>query len=417
MRDKHYQLEKELTNQVLDSYKGRWDQVLPQILPELATAVAKGHRVHSDCVLDQHESETGGTSRTKKMRVTVSFADTASIMCTCTKSQHVSGALNVIMAVRGCDFKTARQMLLDYAGIRTSQDRASYTPPPPRPEHKPDPEVERKHLEAVERTKSRITKIWGETLSLDHPEARAARLWMKRRGIWPPIGTAGPLDLRFHRSLGFYSGEDEQGRPRHVGDFPTLVGMIRGVDGRTCGINRTYMTEDGRKPPGFEDDCRKMYTPDIPLITRGAAVKFDEPKNGILNVAEGIETALAVRMLHGLPQWATLTANNLESLEIPDDVQIVTVWADKDRSNTGQRAADALVTRLRSEGRQAVALLPPDEIGDGQKTVDWNDMVQRWGVATVRQNLVYQSWYKRLLQKISEMQSADKGPSSSVVIK
>lgn len=414
MRDEKYQLEKELTNQILDSYKGRWDQVLPQILPELATAVGKGHRVHSDCVLDQHESETGGTSRVKKMRVTVSFKDTATIMCTCTKSQHVSGALNVIMAVRGCDFKTARQMLFDYAGIRTSQDRVSYTPPPPRPEPKPDPEAERQHLESIERTKKRITKIWNETLSLDHPEARAARLWMKRRGIWPPIGTVGPLDLRFHPSLGLY-GVNKDGESVHQGDFPTLVGMIRGVDGRTCGINRTYMTEDGRKPQGFEEDCRKMYTPDIPLITRGAAVKFDEPVNGVLNLAEGIETALAVRMLTGLPQWATLTANNLESVEIPENVKVVTVWADKDRSNTGQRAADALVTRLRNEGRQAVALLPPDEIRDGEKTVDWNDMVLRWGVATVRQNLVYQSWWKRLLQKVSEIQSADKGPSSVVI--
>lgn len=415
MKDDRYQLEKELTKQVLDSYKGRWDQVLPQILPELSTAVSKGPRVHSDCVLDQHESETGGSSRVKKMRVTLDFKDNATIMCTCTKSRHVSGAMNVIMAVRGCDFKTAKQMLFDYAGIRTDHDRVNYTPPAPRPAPKPDPEAERLHQQSIERTKQRISKIWDETLPLDHPDARAARLWLKRRGIWPPMGTIAPQDLRFHRSLGLY-GPDKDGEVVHQADFPALVGMIRSVEGRTCGINRTYMTQDGRKPAGFEADCRKMYTPDIPLITRGAAVKFDQPVNGVLNVAEGIETALAVRLLTSFPQWATLTANNLESLMIPDDVQIVTVWADKDRSGTGQRAADALVTRLRSEGRQAVALLPPDEILSGQKTVDWNDMVERWGVATVRQNLVYQQWWRRLLQKVSQIQGTNKG-SSSVIIK
>ena len=417
MRSDHYQAEKDLTHSVLEGFKGQWDRVMSHILPEMATAISKGPKQHVECVLFNHEANSGGTSRIKKMRITERFADSCSVICTCTKHEKVSGPIGLVMAVRGCDFKTARQMIFDYAGVRTLDDARTrtYTEPDPRPAPPPDPEEERKKQEAIERTKMRISRIWEETIALDHPQAMPARMWLKRRGVWPPKGATPFSDLRLHRGLGMYQPDEKTGELKLAGEFPTLIGMMRDREGRTRGINRTYMTPNGLKPAGYEDCCRKVYAPDINLITRGSAVKLDDPVNGILNLAEGIETALAVRSLTGLPVWATLTANNLESVDIPSYVKVVTVWADKDRSNTGQNAADALVTRLRNEGFRAVALLPPTTVPEDAKGIDWNDLLLMWGKETIYQNLLYKSWWKRMQEVISSY--ATSTTDSATIIK
>ena len=70
-------------------------------------------------------------------------------------------------------------------------------------------------------------------------------------------------------------------------------------------------------------------------------------------------------------------------MEIPGQVTVVFVFADKDRSGTGERAAGALQKRLAQSGRTVCVLVPAGEIPDGAKGIDWNDVLRDGGAFPV----------------------------------
>ena len=79
------------------------------------------------------------------------------------------------------------------------------------------------------------------------------------------------------------------------------------------------------------------------------------PDGDELAIAEGVEDALAVRALTGLPCWAALSAGNMGELHgIPRWIKQVTVFADGD--DVGRRGAHQLAHRLREEGRHVRVL-------------------------------------------------------------
>jgi phage/plasmid primase-like uncharacterized protein len=59
----------------------------------------------------------------------------------------------------------------------------------------------------------------------------------------------------------------------------------------------------------------------------------------MLALAEGIETALSLQRITAIPTLATLSAVNLASVAIPDEIVELVIGADIDRSGTGMRAA------------------------------------------------------------------------------
>ena len=66
--------------------------------------------------------------------------------------------------------------------------------------------------------------------------------------------------------------------------------------------------------------------------------------DGHLGIAEGIETALAARMIFGIPTWAALSADGLRRWLWPQDVKRVTIFADA--GDAGMQAAATLADRL-----------------------------------------------------------------------
>jgi len=61
----------------------------------------------------------------------------------------------------------------------------------------------------------------------------------------------------------------------------------------------------------------------------------------------------------------------MESVSIPQNVRRVIIWADNDKSETGQRAAQKLQERLFAQGVQ-VSIWKPLMPFAG-KSLDWND--------------------------------------------
>lgn len=397
--------EKDITRRLMELVTGHWDKYLRIIVPELGPAIdaaLKGSTQHFDCVFQGHGAK--GKMRCKNFRGS-RFVDTGCVICTCTDGNPVSNGLDTIMRARGVGFKEARDMLLDaVGGGRSRFEDTSYTPPPPKPSGPSEEELRQNKLES-DRAKRGIIRIWNEVVPLWAPEARAARLWLKRRHIWEDIEAL--QDLGFHPGLSYGAGSE------YLGDFPAMVGMVRGIRGDTRTVHRTYLTETGQKAP--VPKARKLYTVPKPLTASGGAIQFDRP--GIhLNVAEGIESALSARIITGYqPTWAMVSADMLSALEIPGHVKAVTVWADKDRSDTGQQHAAELVLRLRERGIAAVAMLPPVDIPEGKKGVDWNDLVMNWGLKTIRENHLYRQWLKAL-DRVMEKHS-DSAPTATSISK
>jgi putative DNA primase/helicase len=86
--------------------------------------------------------------------------------------------------------------------------------------------------------------------------------------------------------------------------------------------------------------CKEPYKKGITHGWKGSgAVRLGQPTNGELGLAEGLETALSATQLTGKPCWATLGADQLPKVAIPDGVRKVVIFADNDSNGVGQREA------------------------------------------------------------------------------
>ncbi|MCU8010214.1 DUF7146 domain-containing protein [Shewanella sp. SM87] len=150
---------------------------------------------------------------------------------------------------------------------------------------------------------------------------------------------------------------------------PALLGVFFDKKGTPLTLHRIYLTKDGKKAP--VSDVKKIMSP--PGDMRGGAIRIDYDAGEHLAVAEGIETAMAVREMSGLPTWACYSDSLLEAVHIPNTVKRVSIFADKDVSGAGQAAAERLRKRLESLGIDAKVFIPKLPIPEGAKGVDWLD--------------------------------------------
>lgn len=142
--------------------------------------------------------------------------------------------------------------------------------------------------------------------------------------------------------------------------LPAILCAVRDIDGNIVSLHRTYLDPNGNGKAPIPDPKRLM-SPPTPGLLRGAAIRLFEAKE-TLGVAEGVETALACHIATGgLPVWATVTANGMEALKVPEAVKRVVIFGDNDRSGCGQRVAEALKNRLVQEGKRVEKRIPAGE--------------------------------------------------------
>ena len=115
------------------------------------------------------------------------------------------------------------------------------------------------------------------------------------------------------------------------------------------------------------------------LDVNGAAIRLGEPTEGIPGVAEGLETALSAYRVTQIPVWSTVNATLMESFEVPEGVHTVLIWADKDKSVTGEKSANVLKAKLEKRGIRVYVLLPKLPIPPRAKGIDWNDVLMSQG--------------------------------------
>jgi putative DNA primase/helicase len=173
------------------------------------------------------------------------------------------------------------------------------------------------------------------------------------------IDTSNIRDLLFHDDLTHW--ETRRG-------FPGMVGIVRDVAGAQIALHRTYL-EPEKPAKAAVSPARKTLGP-----VGGGAVRLAECRNGLIGLAEGIESALSVMTAcPDLPVWSTLSTAGLEGVVLPADITRVVLLADHDEA--GRRAADAAAAKLVTEGRRVFVAVPP------RQGEDFNDMLMREGAA------------------------------------
>jgi phage/plasmid primase-like uncharacterized protein len=156
--------------------------------------------------------------------------------------------------------------------------------------------------------------------------------------------------------------------PHRLGIQPlAMVAPIVALNGEQTAIHMTYLSFDGRKI-----DLPKEFQRETRGVARGGSIRLAEhdPERELI-VAEGLETALSVMELLGLPGWAAVYAANLkDTLQLPASVRRIIIAADNDKSGAGQRAALGAYRRWSAEGR-TVQIIMPKHPGE-----DFNDVLR-----------------------------------------
>lgn len=129
--------------------------------------------------------------------------------------------------------------------------------------------------------------------------------------------------------------------PETKTEVPAMLAIFQLPDGTAVTMHRTYLTKDGQK---MKLDSPKKILPALKPMAGGAVRLFDYAE--VLGVAEGIETAVAVKELTGIPCWAVLSTSNMMSWEPPKDIKQVVVYGDNDKHYAGHKAAYNLANKL-----------------------------------------------------------------------
>ncbi|MCH8998780.1 MAG: toprim domain-containing protein [Proteobacteria bacterium] len=244
--------------------------------------------------------------------------------------------LDLIQACLGLDKGAAVLWAKGWLGIA---DSASTRPcerrRPPGPQHNEAPRQDNPNRRLA-------LEIWRAS----HPApGTLAEDYLRGRGITIPI----PHTIRYHPGL------------KHADtglELPCLVAAVCNVERKITGIQRTFLTMDGRKAP--------LNRPRMALGTlTGGAVRL-APTIDRVWLAEGVEDALALMQMMGEPAWAVLGTGGFKTVELPESIKQVILAPDGD--DAGQGIIQEAAARLTGQGRDVRAAKMPA----GQ---DWCDLL------------------------------------------
>lgn len=132
------------------------------------------------------------------------------------------------------------------------------------------------------------------------------------------------------------------------GVHPCLIAAVISPERTLAGVQRTFLTENGRKAPL---NPVKMSLGRI----AGCAIRL-APAAGELIVCEGSEDALTLQQERGRAVWAAAGASMLSSMQFPDIVTSVTIAADSDLA--GEREATKAAKAFASRGLRVRIIHP-----------------------------------------------------------
>lgn len=216
------------------------------------------------------------------------------------------------------------------------------------------------------RKRDRLRQTWRESVPLTHERARAVRAYLQSRALGDVLKRP-PTVLRAHPGLTYWDGVNDLGR------YPAMLALFHGAAGEPVTIHATYLRSDGCAKASVPSPKKILGVP-VRGATRGGAIHLYDPRNGKIGISEGIESALSLHLLQGIPAWASFCADNLARVQLPRDLRELHIGIDLDQSGKGEQVAQALAARVRKGNRKIkVWFVKPDLEGPG----DLNDELRR----------------------------------------
>jgi hypothetical protein len=209
----------------------------------------------------------------------------------------------------------------------------------------PQPRAPQHHPPALRRSPEAARRLFASAGSI---HGTTAATYLRSRGI---TDLTGCRMLRFHPRC-WYRAHDTA--PRE--SWPALIAAVTDLNGRTTGVQRTWLARDGSGKAPLATPRRAMGQ----LAGNGVRFGMLEPAHvqaGVLAAGEGLETMLGLRQsLPTMPMVAALSAAHLAALILHPGLRRLYVARDNDPA--GHRAADKLLARARSDRIEALLLTP-----------------------------------------------------------
>lgn len=344
--------------------RDQWDMILSYLAPEIESALQHPGK-HIPCPV--HGGKDG-------FRVFKDVRETGGGICNTCGSQSDGFAL--LMWLRNWDFVTTLKAVAELLGTGELQEFTQRRAPAP-------PKVP----ERMNASK-RLSDTWTQSIPITDTRAKAARNYFESRGIplegWLHLIPNPDAVIRFHPSLTYYQEGELNGR------FPALLCLVTAKNGDAVNLHRTYLHPDGHgKAPVSAP--KKLMTPLPGKSTSGAAIRLGPIVNGVVQGAEGLETAAAIMTARQKPVWGLISDTMMAAFEPPDEAHSVVLWADKDRPQLihgkqvcpGMESAQKAALRLHEQGRRTRIVLPQHPIPEAAKSLDWLDVFNLYGAEQV----------------------------------
>jgi putative DNA primase/helicase len=334
---------------------GRWEAIAGAIAPGLNEALGRIGR-HVACPI--HGGSDG-------FRLYKDFAETGGGACN-TCGRFPDGLALLAWATQ----RSFRDTLVEVAKCLGGQ---SVTPLKADAPPKRSPEEIAAEDEAI---RLKLIDTWKMSIPLTRGSPLLAR-YLAGRGI----AQMPEQEIRLNPRM-MWVQKECQGLVRK-GPYPVILGRVSDCQGRGVTLHRTYLSSDGSRKADLTP-AKKVMARTSTTSMSGGSIKLFKAEE-VLGVSEGIETALAVKQATGMPCWSLVSAQFMPSFKPPPGVKHVVIWSDKNRPSPmhpnghGQEAASELARRLESLGIQATVRIPPFEIPEGCKDLDWLDVLNTYG--------------------------------------
>jgi DNA primase len=204
-------------------------------------------------------------------------------------------------------------------------------------------ELERVPVQAVPKAdwSKAAASIWREASQIEGTPAEA---YLRGRGLTLPL----PPSLRFAR---LKPPKDSGVMAANGPDpMPALVALVTGPDDRVAGVQRTFLTADGRK--AATADAKVKFS--LGSVA-GGAIRLG-PRAASILVTEGLEDGLTLAQALGRTVWVGAGTAMLHRMLLPDDVRAVVIGADGDAP--GEAAAHRAAGVFTTAGKRVRIMRP-----------------------------------------------------------
>lgn len=210
-------------------------------------------------------------------------------------------------------------------------------------------ELVQKHAPAKPRAKADTRRVAQKIVNGSRPiEGTPAAAYLRSRGIEIDL----PHTLLFSRIAPPQIEGNGVLAANGPDPLPALIAVITNPAGELVGIQRTYLTEDGRKAATTDPKGKVKFSLGNPL---GGAIQLGPPAASIL-VTEGLEDGLTLAQALGRSVWVAAGTKMLAAMAFPPSVRAVVIGADGDEP--GRVAADNAAAAY-SEAGLAVRIMRP----------------------------------------------------------